>query len=176
VFEFPDPSDPQGPMQLLKRLQGTHEELFEVRDLKPKLAILFRTDEVIRQGTVRLGTCYLPSVQGELRPLFDQLLLHWLGMEELDFLIVLSKPFWDAANDLEREALLVHEAMHMAQAVDRYGTPRFNLQSGDPIWAIRPHDLEEFDAIVKRYGRWKPDVGRFLDAAAAGAVGRGGGA
>ena len=166
MFELPDPSDPQGPMQLLMRLQQTHEELFEVRDLNPKVAFLFRSEDRIKAGRVILGACYIPSVQGELKPLFDQMLRAWVG--EVDFLIVLSRTFWDAASELEREALVHHEALHMGQEVDKYGTPRFNAISGDPVWGLVGHDLEAFDQEVRRYGRWKSDIGSFLDAAKAG--------
>ena len=40
-----------------------------------------------------------------------------------------------------------------------------NPLTGEPILAIRGHDIEEFCCVVKRYGAWKSDVAAFLQAA-----------
>ena len=48
-------------------------------------------------------------------------------------------------------ALIEHELTHCAQKLDIYGEPKFT-RDGDPVWALRPHDVEEFVSIVARYG------------------------
>lgn len=157
---------------IFQRLLESHEELFELKEMLGsdiRIAFMLRGGEWGRQGRTILGTCYCgPSAQGDLRPLFEQLLEDTLGYYP-DFLIVLSGDFWDGASETEREVLVFHEAMHAGHATDQYGTPRFDRQTGRPVPCIRPHDIEEFNAVVRRYGAWKSDVAAFLEAAEQGA-------
>lgn len=69
------------------------------------------------------------------------------------FLIEIAKPIWESLENKprEREALLHHELMHCE--LDERGNP-----------TIRHHDVEEFNATVRRYGLWKDDVQLFLEA------------
>lgn len=74
----------------------------------------------------------------------------WFG-EVPDFLItidVVAGTFDDASFC----ALIEHELTHCAQAKDAMGYPKFNRDSGEPMWAIRGHDVEEFVNVVARYG------------------------
>ena len=48
--------------------------------------------------------------------------------------------------------------------VDREGAPRFD-DEGRPVWGLQGHDVEEFAAVVRRYGAHNPDIQRFLAAA-----------
>ena len=71
------------------------------------------------------------------------------------FVIEVAKPIWESLKDQPkvREALLHHELMHC----------ELN-ESGNPV--LRPHDVEEFNQTVRRYGRWKDDVQLFVEASA----------
>ena len=162
MYLFP-PDDDAHPQRILDRLYETHAELADVALLKPKVAVIFRTVEKVKHGKVALGTCYMPQVQGELRGLFEMLLEERLGFFP-DYLITLDLGFWEASDERTREVLVLHEALHMGQARDRYGTPRFDAM-GEPVWGIQGHDLEEFGAVVARYGAWQPDIERFIEAA-----------
>jgi hypothetical protein len=65
----------------------------------------------------------------------------WFGCLP-DFLVtvdVVSGTFDDASFC----ALVEHELYHCAQATDAFGYPKFHRDSGDPIWGIRGHDVEE---------------------------------
>ncbi|MCU1356411.1 MAG: hypothetical protein JWM89_1829 [Acidimicrobiales bacterium] len=55
-------------------------------------------------------------------------------------------------SDEQRVALVDHELHHCQ--VDEDGRPY-----------MRPHDIEEFDEILARYGPWKSDVRRFVEIA-----------
>lgn len=124
---------------------------------------LFRTSEKLKAGRRVLGTCYAkPKVQGDLSPLFDDLLTRLLGRIP-DFLIVLDLAYWDEASPLQREILVHHELLHASQAKDLFGAPRFD-RDGLPVWALRAHDLEEFNDVVRRYGVHSEDVEAFLRA------------
>lgn len=65
---------------------------------------------------------------------------------------------WYAAN-----GIIAHNC-HAAQATDAFGEPRYNQQTGAPIWEIRGHDVEEFSAVVQRHGCWSPDLVEFARA------------
>lgn len=124
---------------------------------------LFRTSEKIKAGRRVLGTCYVkPKVQGDLSPLFDDLLTRLLGRIP-DFLIVLDLAYWNEASPLQREILCHHEILHASQAKDLFGAPKFD-RDGLPVWALRAHDLEEFNDVVRRYGVHSEDVEAFLHA------------
>ena len=49
-------------------------------------------------------------------------------------------------------ALVAHELYHCGQATDRFGMPRFNEATGEPVWRINPHDVEEFVGVVRQFG------------------------
>jgi hypothetical protein len=139
------------------------EEHQDIRNGGANIDWLFRTSEKIKAGRRILGMCYAkPKVQGDLSPLFDDLLTRLLGRIP-DFLIVLDLAYWDEATPLQREILVHHELLHASQAKDLFGAPRFD-RDGLPVWALRAHDLEEFNDVVRRYGVHSEDVEAFLHA------------
>jgi hypothetical protein len=149
------------PGAICERLVRTCKEFEHLKDGEPRILILFRTMPKIKGGRTVLGECCMPSVQGSLRSLFEWLMIERFGFYP-DFLILLDTEFWEASDDRTREALMFHELMHADQKRDQYGAPMFGKESGLPLWCVRPHDLEEFDAVVRRYGAWSPDIGRFV--------------
>ncbi|ALJ12626.1 hypothetical protein ATM17_12750 [Sphingopyxis macrogoltabida] len=88
----------------------------------------------------------------------------WFGGEMPDFLITFSAPACDGMNDASFCALVEHELYHCAQALDAFGMPKFN-KAGQPIYAMRGHDVEEFVGVVRRYGAEAAGVQPMIDAA-----------
>jgi len=86
------------------------------------------------------------------------------GPARPDFLITLSAPWWRDAQDVDALRLLKHELLHCCHKVDEYGAPRFNAQTGEPLWGIRGHDVEEFAEAVEWFGP-TADVARLIEAA-----------
>ena len=163
--EFVLPADDgNGPQAFYARLVKSFPEFEHLREGDPHVVFLFRTSPKVVQGRDVLGTCYMPSVQGALRPVFDWLMEQQFGRVP-DFLIVLDLTFWNAADDLTREILVHHEMMHCGQAKDQWGEPKFNRDTGLPVWCVRPHDVEEFADTVRRYGAWNEGLSHFLEAA-----------
>lgn len=163
MFSIPA-DDKNGPKELYRALVARCREFQHLRDGEPRVAFMLRHFEKIKAGRVVLGTCYMPSVQGELKPMFEWMLSRLLGSLP-DFLIVLDADYWEAADDREREILIFHELMHCGQALDKYGAPKFNKDTGDPVWTINGHDVEEFTATVRRYGAYDHTIKAFIDAA-----------
>src|SRR6266404_1667360 len=69
------------------------------------------------------------------------------------FVITITKHFWTNASDLFKQALVDHELEHC------------EYDSEKDKYSMVEHDLEEFVAIVKRYGLWNVGVEQFVKAA-----------
>ncbi len=69
-----------------------------------------------------------------------------------DFLITLDAIYADEVDDATFCALVDHELFHCAQAEDEFGQRRFSKTTGLPVWCIKGHDVEEFTAVVRRFG------------------------
>lgn len=151
-YELLDPKSNVGE-PIYARLRGLvkahHAELIDAR-IAVAWCTSWRPD---RDGRCILGKCVKASdLHRELAP--------------FDFVILLKKSFWQdlAVSDLQREALLAHELMHATVTVDdRTGDPVTD-ERGRKVYRIRKHDLEEFSAIVERYGTWKKDIESFAAA------------
>lgn len=171
-YRFPLQDEPDSPWPIFERVLQTHHELEVQADLVHNHDIAFAFvyryadgDNGWTKGLKRiLGMACMPGVNGQLSDLFDQLLEDTLGYPP-DFLILLNGDWWEAATDREREILVVHEALHCGQALDKYGAPRFTKMDNRPVLTMVQHDVEEFTAVVRRYGAWKGDLQEFLEAA-----------
>lgn len=126
---------------------------------------LLKRDFKVKGGRQIIGTAHLPRVQGDLNPCFEWLVERLFGRFP-DFLIVLDCEYWLNASDRNREILVYHELMHCIHKVDGFGDPRYD-ENDRPLWGIRGHDVEEFTAVVRRYGAWNAELESFISAAQA---------
>lgn len=164
LSEFLVPEDDENaPQAVYERLVRECAEFDVLREFEPSMLILFRTTPKLKAGREVLGECCMPSVQGSLKPMFEWLLIEKFGYYPT-FMILLDRDFWMASDERTRSALMFHELCHAGQKHDKYGAPMFNKDTGEPCWMIRAHDLEEFDAVVRRYGAWEPGISRFVEA------------
>lgn len=68
----------------------------------------------------------------------------------------IAADMWDnVLSDEQRVALVDHELYHFR--VDRN-------DDDDVVLSIRPHELEEFAAVLARHGLWRPDIQHFMTA------------
>lgn len=88
----------------------------------------------------------------------------WFG-EIPDFILTFDAAYASQCSDTEFCALVEHELLHCAQETDAFGAPKFNAQTGAPVFTIRGHDIEEFTSIVRRYGADAAHAQAFIDAA-----------
>lgn len=77
--------------------------------------------------------------------------MNWFG-DIPDFIITLDANYCFDCSDSELLSLIEHELYHCAQATDEFGAPRFNRDTGMPVFCLRGHDVEEFIGVVRRYG------------------------
>jgi hypothetical protein len=71
---------------------------------------------------------------------------------QLDCLVEVNWEQWVNLSDERRIALIDHELCHFSREVSDEGETKYVLLS---------HDVEEFSAIVRRWGLWKVDLERF---------------
>jgi hypothetical protein len=69
------------------------------------------------------------------------------------FVIEICKQTWQQLDEKSRRALTDHELSHLD----------VDMETGK--LSLLPHDLEEFNSIVRRYGLWRADVEFFIRAA-----------
>ena len=91
-------------------------------------------------------------------------MVQWFGHIP-DYLITLAADYCATCSDADFARLVEHELMHIGQAVDEFGVPRFT-KDGMPKVFLRGHDVEEFIGVVKRYGA-SPQVKLLVEAASA---------
>lgn len=154
---------PAHPAVIAERLMNDPEHK-HLRENEIRIGYLFRHESKVKGGKSVLGSVHEPTCQGDMRSLFEWMLTRLLGSLP-DFVMILDRGFWDSVTPQTREALVFHELCHIKQKLDEYGEPRFNRQTGAPIYGLVAHDLEEFNAVVAKYGAWSPDIDDFIAAA-----------
>lgn len=81
------------------------------------------------------------------------------------FVITIWQGAWNfALDERQKKALTDHELCHLMaeEAMDKQGNETLKL-------SLLPHDLEEFNAVVRRHGMWLDDVEKLVKAAQDGA-------
>ena len=131
------------------------------------IGILWTTAGCRSKGRTVVGMAEIPAFRCNQwqRARQEQQLREWFGRVP-DFLITLDAFYSDQASDVAFLALVEHELYHCSQAEDEFGEPRFNKDTGLPIFSIRGHDVEEFVGVVRRYGVVSEEVQDLVIAAA----------
>jgi hypothetical protein len=126
---------------------GDHRHLKDAR-----FGMLWATLPNSRHMVSIVGQAELPLFQGGKwsKARQEQQLEAWFGALP-DFLLTFDAGYAAVCDDGSFCALVEHELYHCGQALNRFGQPKFT-KSGQPVFAIRGHDVEEFVGIVQRYG------------------------
>lgn len=132
------------------------------------IGYLWAAVENTRKGKRVIGQCETGTPQGAMgkwvKARVEQQITEWFGSVP-DFIITLDANYCAACGDAEFMALVEHELYHAAQDVDSFGAPKFNSQTGRPVFTIRGHDVEQFIGVVRRYGADAAGVRELVDAA-----------
>jgi hypothetical protein len=120
------------------------------------------------KGRRVIGQCETGSPQGAMgkwsRARAVQQIEEWFGSLP-DFIITLDAAYCAQCGDAEFMALVEHELYHAAQDVNAFGAPKFSKSTGEPVFVIRGHDVEQFVGVVRRYGADASGVREMIDAA-----------
>lgn len=150
-YELIEESSPVGrtAYEMLKALiRAYHRHLMDAT-----IALAFnRTWKPDSDGHVTLGKCKKATdLDRELAP--------------YDFVILLRQDFWNDRNvsDDQRRALLDHELCHAGVKRGPTGEQLLD-EKGRVIYRTLKHDIQEFSAIVLRYGVYTRDLEQFYAA------------
>jgi hypothetical protein len=116
------------------------------------IGILLTSAENKKQGKRVVGTAQMPRP----KPGWAGALAEWhqrrfFGIVPT-FIITLDANYMLECSPGSLCALIEHELYHCGQAKDEFGFPKFSKKTGKPIFAMRPHDVEEFIGVTRRYG------------------------
>lgn len=114
---------------LANHLIRTRDDLQYIKDFKIKIAYLECNEEKKKNRRIILADCTKVS------PLYE-----WCC--KYDFFITVYTPNIELLSDEQMRILMLHELYHVG--VDNDGE--------EPKFYCRPHDIEEFDAIIKEFG------------------------
>lgn len=133
--------------------------------LDARIGVLWTNAINVRQMRSILATAEIPQTMGSAwkRARAEQQMRDWFLFVP-DFVLTFYAPEVRLLDDRSFCALIEHELHHCAQAEGEHG-PKFDRETGEPIYAIRGHDVEEFTAVVRRYGPTSRDVQNLVDAA-----------
>ena len=73
----------------------------------------------------------------------------WKYLSDFNYVLLLFKPVWIDLNEDSKHALVLHELLHIKSTEDKDDNVR---------WTVKKHDVEEFFAVVKKYGSWSPQL------------------
>lgn len=152
--------NPRGPLANIE-----HNHLREAT-----IGYLWANTENAKRGKRIIGTAQLGKVMGSdawKKGQKEQQIREWFGREP-DFLITLDADYCASCSDAQFCALIEHELYHCAQMLDMFGEPRFNEETGRPMWTMKGHDVEEFAGVVARYGAEATGVKELVAAASLG--------
>lgn len=146
-----------------------NEEHAHLRDAS--LGFLWTNVGNERRGRRIIGQCELGEPRGTMgkwaRARAEAQILEWFRAIP-DFIITIDAGYAaHVLGDAEFMALCEHELLHAAQDTDQYGQPKFR-RSGEPVYALRGHDIEEFVSVVRRYGAEATGITELIKAAKAG--------
>lgn len=78
-------------------------------------------------------------------------LLKIFTKDELDFIIEIAKPLWDELSPDEQRAHLDSALCSCTAKIDEGGDFKLT-EAGDPIYVLKPYDLQGHSEIIQRWG------------------------
>jgi hypothetical protein len=118
------------------------------------IGYLLTEDELKSAGKYLAGFACIPQVQSKQRNIYTWAVEIALGFMP-DALIVIQKYIWEEFSDEAKVALMYHELRHIVHAKSPSMKPKYNTVTGQPIYEIVGHDVEEFLDVTELFGAWE---------------------
>jgi len=118
------------------------------------IAYLFTEEQIVEAGKVKAGYACIPQVQNRQRKFYEWAVEKAIGYSP-DALIVIDKEIWGMLTDVQKAALVYHELRHLKHSTTGAGKPKYNSETGNPIYQIEGHDVEEFNDVIEHFGAWE---------------------
>jgi len=81
----------------------------------------------------------------------------WKYLTGANFVIEFVKPLWDDLDDNQKKAAVFHELLHIGFD-EKEKDGKLEIK-----WGVVKHDIEEFGAVVKKYGAWHDALHSFIE-------------
>lgn len=78
---------------------------------------------------------------------------------DADAVVLVNASVWEHLSESQRAALVDHELSHLQPRVNADGDVQSH-PDGRPILCLARHDVEEFAAVIRRHGLWRPELER----------------
>lgn len=138
-----------------KLIEDIHTGLKEAR-----VKCIFTSKETKRKNKIVMATARKVTGLTAYLAEKDEEEFELTGDPETDefFVIIVDCHVWYGLTDAQKLALVDHELCHccIKEKVTKHGDIELKL-------SIVPHDLEEFNDVVRRHGLWKEDVEAFIN-------------
>lgn len=134
-------------------IEAHHDHLKKIR-----IEFVFRSEAARSGGQLVLGKARKVSGLNALLSLPEAEIedVDETTSDDQDFFVVeIAHDTWMWMEDKQRRALVDHELCHCRIEYDDDGALKL---------VVAAHDVEEFAAVVERWGLWKPDLTRFVRA------------
>lgn len=82
---------------------------------------------------------------------------------DADAVVLVNHMAWGDLSAAQRVALVDHELSHLVPKMDADGVT-LSHPDGTPILVLARHDVEEFAAVIRRHGLWRPELERAAEA------------
>jgi Putative phage metallopeptidase len=157
VNHFPDSVTlAADPATIMERLLLEADDFEHIREAAPRFLVLFSQRVLFLHGGQKAAVIIQPRWQGPLG-MVAEFLVAQLGRPVLDgqdpdYIIIIDIACWSALDPEGSERLIFHELKHLAWMEDEFGVGKRNQQTGKPMLKLVPHDIELFDAEMRRYG------------------------
>ena len=105
------------------------------------IVCLFTSKPKKRSGKIRIASCEAVNET-------------YNYLTEADFIITVFDKAWERLADKEKRYVLDHELCHAFVGENK---------NGEPVYKVIPHDLEEFNELVERYGLMQRELAPLLE-------------
>ena len=116
-----------------------------------KIAYLFKVSAGTKRKTSGREGKKITMAKTSMVPIKTRTLFEIEGISPYIFVIEFDVNIWNDLPDTSKKALVDHELLHCGNDTDGY--------------YIRHHGIEEFSAILQRWGTWTQDVKEFAETA-----------
>lgn len=100
------------------------------------ICYLFRSKHGKRAGKIVAGSCKKENGRAKL-------------LHGFDFIVTIAADIFQEMTSEQREALLLHELLHIGCSENKEGEMEFRIQ---------PHDFSGFKKVIELYGLWSEDL------------------
>jgi hypothetical protein len=105
-----------------------------------KIAMAWKAGWTVdKDGLLKVGKCCKPNEVSR-------------QLMEYDAIILISQELWPHLKPKQKEELVCHEMCHIVVVLNEEGRPKLD-DRGRIVIRLRKHDIEEFSAVRRRYGK-----------------------